>query len=142
VAAVIVLVALGAGSVLLATAEDRQLAAGYRATLSEGQGSFFTAASLRGSHRRVGTVFGYEGRPSWVMVTLQSPPSDERPFKVQVVTHEGGYVALGDAVLGGDKEAWGRQIPVDLSAVHELRFLGSDGRTSYIATFDAADPWK
>ncbi len=141
-AAVAIAAALGAGSMFLGTADDRQLAEGYRATLSEGQGSFFAAASLRGSHRRVGTVFGYEGHPSWVMVTLQPPLEEGRLFDVQVVTGDGKYLRLGEAVLGGDNEAWGRQIPVDLSAVHELRFVGSDGRTSFTATFDAAGPWK
>jgi hypothetical protein len=141
-AAVVIGVALGAGSMFLGTADDRQLAQGYRATLSEGQGSFFAAASLRGSHRRVGTVFGYEGRPSWVMVTLQPPLDEERQFDVQVVTSDGKYLRLGEAALGGDNEAWGRQIPVDLSAVDGLRFVASDGGTSFTATFDAASPWK
>jgi hypothetical protein len=44
-------------------------------------------------------------------------------------------------VLGGAKGTWGGQLPVDLSAVHELRFTGSDGRTAFTATFDAANPW-
>ena len=35
---------------------------------------------------------------------------------------------------------WGGQLPVDLSAVHDLRFVGSDGRTTFAATFDTANP--
>ena len=30
---------------------------------------------------------------------------------------------------------------IQFSAVHELRFMGSDGRMAFAATFDAANPW-
>lgn len=141
-AAMVLAAALGGGSAFLATVGDRRLAEGYRAVLSEGQGSFFAAASLQGSQGRVGTVFGYEGRPSWIMVTLHAPGGDEVPFEVRVVTRDGRDLVIGDAVLGGENEAWGRQIPVDLSAVREVRFVGSEGRTAFVATFDAANPWE
>jgi hypothetical protein len=140
-AAVVLAATLGAGSVLLATAGDRRLAAGYQAVLSEGRGAYFLAAPLQGTMGRVGTVFGYQGQPSWVMVTLQPPIQEEGRFQVQAVTRDGRYLSLGDAVLGGAKGTWGGQLPVDLSAVHELRFMGSDGRTAFTATFDTANPW-
>jgi hypothetical protein len=140
-AAVVLAAALSGGSVLVATASDRRLADGYQAVLSQGQGAFFAAAPLQGSPGRVGTVFGYQGQPSWVMVTLQPSLSEENRFQVQVVTRDGRYLPLGDAVLGGARGAWGGQLPVDLSAVHELRFVGSDGRTAFAATFNAANPW-
>jgi hypothetical protein len=139
-AAVVLAATLGAGSVLLATAGDRRLAAGYQAVLSQGRGAYFLAAPLQGTPGRVGTVFGYQGQPSWVMVTLQ-PSIQEGRFQVHAVTRDGRYLALGDAVLGGAKGTWGGQLPVDLSAVHELRFTRSDGRTAFTATFDAANPW-
>jgi hypothetical protein len=141
-AAVILAAVIGAGSVLLGTAGDRQLADGYRAVLRQGQGSFFAAAPLAGGQGRAGTVFGYQGRPSWVMVTLQPPPAAQSRYRVQVLTRDGRYLAAGDAVLGGASGVWGGQLPVDLSAVHELRFVGSDGRTAFAAAFDEAGPWK
>jgi hypothetical protein len=139
---VVLAAALGGGSVFLATAGDRRLADGYQAVLSQGQGSFFAAAPLQGAQGRVGTVFGYQGHPSWVMVTLQPPTRAEGRFRVQVVTRDGRYLPVGDAVLGGANGAWGGQLPVDLSAVHELRFVGSDGGMAFAATFDRANPWK
>ncbi|MFL6296586.1 MAG: hypothetical protein ACJ75M_12375 [Actinomycetes bacterium] len=111
--------ALGAGSVFLATAGDRRLAASYQAVLSQGQGSFFAAAPLQGARGRVGTVFGCQGQPSWAMVTLQPSIHGEGRFQVQVVIRNGRYLALGGAVLGGAKGTWGGQLPIDLSAVHE-----------------------
>jgi hypothetical protein len=139
--AVLLAGALGGGAAFLATADDRRLADGYRATLTEGQGSFFTAAALEGPQGRVGTVFGYEGRPSWVMVTLQPPMQEGRAFEIRVITLEGRYLALGEAALGGDNEALGREIPVDLSEVQELQLVGPGGRIVYTATFDPIGPW-
>jgi Putative zinc-finger len=140
-AALVLAVALGGGSVFLATAGDRRLAASYQAVLNQGQGAYFLAAPLHGTQGRVGTVFGYQGQPSWAMVTLQSSIQEEGRFQVQVVTRDGRYLPLGDAVLGGAKGTWGGQLPVDLSAVHELRFVGSDGRPTLTATLDTANPW-
>jgi hypothetical protein len=140
-AAVVLAATLSAGSMFLATAGDRRLAASYQAVLSQGQGAYFLAAPLQGTRGRAGTVFGYQGQPSWVMVTLQPSIRAEGRFQVQVVTRDGRYLALGDAVLGGAKGTWGGQLPVDLSAVHDLRFVGSDGRTAFAATFATANPW-
>jgi hypothetical protein len=140
-AALVLVAALGGGSVFLATAGDRRLAESYQAVLRQGQGSFFAAAPLQGPQGRVGTVFGYQGQPSWAMVTLRPPIPAERRFQVQVLTRDGRYLAAGEAVLGGAKGTWGVQLPVDLSAVHELRLVGPDGRTALSATFDTAGPW-
>jgi Putative zinc-finger len=142
VAAVVLAAAVGGGSVFASTAGDRRVADSYRAVLSQGQGSFFAAAPLNGPRGRVGSVFGYQGQPSWVMVTLQPQVQREGRFDVQVVTRDGRYLPLGGALLGGAKGTWGGQLPVDLSAVHELRFTGPDGRTAFTATFDAANPWR
>jgi hypothetical protein len=140
-AAVVLAATLGAGSVFLATAGDRRLADGYQAVLSQGQGAYFLAAPLQGTQGRVGTVFGYQGHPSWVMVTLQPSIPKKGRFQVQVVTRDGRYLSLGDAVLGGATGTWGGQLPVDLSAVHQLRFMGPDRRTAFAATFATANPW-
>jgi len=140
-AAAILAAALSGGSVFLATAGDRRLADGYQAVLRQGQGSFFAAAPLQGPQGRAGTVFGYQGQPSWATVTLRPPVPAARRFRVQVLTRDGRYLAAGEADLGGDQAAWGGQLPVGLSAVHELRLLGPDGRTAFTATFDAANPW-
>ena len=52
-AAVVLAATLSAGSVFLATAGDRRLAASYQAVLSQGQGSFFAAAPLQGARAMV-----------------------------------------------------------------------------------------
>jgi hypothetical protein len=140
-AAAVVAAALGGGSVFWATADDRQLADSYQAVLSLGQGDFFLAAPLQGSDGRVGTVFAYQGDPSWAMVSIQPSFPEEGRFRVQVVTRDGRYLSLDDMILGGAEQAQGVQLPVDASAVQELRFAQSDGGTRFTATFDTANPW-
>jgi hypothetical protein len=127
--------------VFLATAPDRQLADSYRAVLREGQGSAFAAAPLQGPRGRVGTVFGYQGQPPWMVVTTRPSTPQSGPLRVQALTRDGRYLPLGTAVLGGANRAWGGQIPVDLSQVQALRFLGPDGETTFSATFSDVEPW-
>jgi hypothetical protein len=140
-AAVVLAAAVGGLSVFWATADDRRLADSYQEVLSQGQGAYFLAAPLQGSQDRVGTVFGYQGRPSWVMLTMEPSTHADGRFQVQVVTRDGSYLPVGDAVIGGTERTWGAELPVDLSVVHELRFIGSDERIAFTATFDTASPW-
>src|SRR5215472_5098879 len=72
-ASIIAALAVGAGAVYQGTAADRRLADSYRAVLAQGHGSFFTAAALRGPTGRAGTVFGYQGSPSWLWATVRLP---------------------------------------------------------------------
>jgi Putative zinc-finger len=141
-AAAILAAAIGAGSVVVRTASDRRLAQSYRTVLAEGQGSSFAAAPLRGAQGRIGTVFGYQGQPSWMVVTVQPWVPDEGQLQVQALTRDGKYLTLGKAVLGGGNRAWGGQLPVDLAALHELRFARSDGRTVFAATFGGIKSWN
>lgn len=141
-AAAVLAAALGSGSVLAATNGDRQLADSYRSVLSEGRGSSFAAAPLQGpGGGRVGTVFGYQGQPSWMVVTVAPSTPATGQLRVQALTRDGRYLALGTAVLGGGNRAWGGQIPVDLSAVQALRFLRADGQAAFSAAFDGVKPW-
>ncbi len=74
------LLGVGGASVWLATAPDRDLAASYRTTLDTANGRYLAAADLttdtgsagptEDSARSVGTVFLYEGEPSWAYVVV------------------------------------------------------------------------
>lgn len=141
-AAAVLAAAIGAGSVFVTTARDRRLAESYRAVLAEGQGSSFAAAPLKGAQGRIGTVFGYQGEPSWMVVTVQPWVPDEGQLQVQALTRDGRYLSLGKAVLGGGNRAWGGQLPVDVAALHEVRFARSDGRTVFAATFGGIKSWN
>jgi hypothetical protein len=142
-AAVVLAAVLGGVSVYWATADERRLADSYQAVLSQGQGDFFLAAPLRGSQGRVGTVFAYQGNPSWAMMTAQPTIEEEGRFQAEVLTRDGRYLPAGDVVLGGARQAGGVQLPVDLSEVQEIRFMGPDGQLVFVATFNTSDnPWN
>lgn len=71
----VVLLSVGGTGVWLATAPDRDLAAAYRTTLDTADGRYLAAADLTtdadGAARSVGTVFLYEGNPSWAYVVVR-----------------------------------------------------------------------
>jgi len=140
-ASIVAALALGAGAVYQGTSSDRQLAASYRAVLAQGHGSFFVAAPLRGPAGTVGTVFGYQGRPSWLFATVHLPHSSAQRFAVQLITRDGRDVPAGSVVLGGANQAWGAQIPVDLTTLTQLRFVAASGQITMVANLNASSPW-
>jgi hypothetical protein len=104
--------------------------------------SFFSAAPLRGAGGTLGTVFGYQGSPSWVFATLRPSALEPARYDVELVARDGRTLSLGRALLGGSRTTWGACIPLDLTDVAALRFRGPDGRVALVALFpDAADPW-
>jgi hypothetical protein len=132
---------VGAGAVYQGTSSDRQLAGSYRAVLAQGHGSFFAAAPLRGAAGTVGTVFGYQGSPSWLFATVHLPHSAAQRFDVQLITRDGRHLPAGSAVLGGTHDTWGAQIPMDLTKVIQLRFVTAGGQTIMVADLNARRPW-
>jgi hypothetical protein len=140
-ASFVLAIAIGAGAVWMATSGERRLAASYRDVLSVGQGSFFAAAPLRGPEGPEGTVFGYDGRPSWLFATVDLPMTGPERLEVTLTTRDGRRVSLGSAVLGGNDDTWGTSIPVELSAIQQLRFEDDEGRAVLVAYIDAVDPW-
>jgi hypothetical protein len=140
-ASIIAALAVGAGAVYQGTASDRQLAGSYRAVLGQGHGSFFAAAPLRGPTATVGTVFGYQGHPSWLWATVHLPNTGTQRFGVQLITRDGRRLPAGTAILGGTHDTWGAQIPMDLTNLAQLRFVAADGHTTIIAHLNARSPW-
>ena len=140
-ASVVAALAVGAGAVYQGTATDRRLADSYRAVLAQGHGSFFASAPLRGPTGTAGTVFGYQGRPSWLFATVHLPNASAQRFTVQLITRDGRHLPAGTAVLGGTHGTWGAQIPIDLTNLAQLRFVAADGQTTIVANLNARTPW-
>jgi hypothetical protein len=141
-AAAVVAIAIGAGTMFAATAGDRRVAGDYRALLGVGHGSYFAAAPLREGTVEVGTAWGYAGDPSWLFVSMRAPVADARWFRVSVVMADGREVSLGHAELGRGWTSWGRDLPVDLGSVRELRLDPVDGGPSLAAALHPRDPWS
>jgi hypothetical protein len=136
-AAFLLALVLGAGSVMVATSDDRRIAGSYRSVLAAGEGSFFTVAPLEATDGAgVGTVWGYEGSPSWLFISLASPPPRRLPSAVVVWTDDGTRAVVGTADFGPDRSGWGVAIPMDLRRVRVVRIAGVG-----TATIMPQDPW-
>ena len=135
-------VAVGALGVFAGTAGDRRLADQYRAVLGVGQGSYFVAAPIWSDSREVGTVWGYQGHPSWVFVSLRAPDNDRGAYRAWLVTSDGRRISLGRAALGGGDAAWGHNLPVDLTIARELILEPEGAGHELVATLAPDSPWR
>jgi len=140
-ASIIAALGVGAGTVYQVTSADRRLADSYRSVLTQGQGSFFAAAPVRGPTGRAGTLFGYQGNPSWLWATVHMPDAGAQRFSVQLITRDGRHLPAGTAVLGGSRDTWAAQISVNLTRVAKVRFVAADGQTTMVAYLNARSPW-
>lgn len=141
VPAVAALVAAGvaAGGVYLAMGEERELAGHYRDALEQGEGRYFGGIALHDEgRRRVGTVFGYEGAPTWMVVVVDAPTGTGE-LEVVLVTREGERVPVGAMELADGSGSWGRAIPTRLREVAEVRLVHQDGGSVFRALLPAAD---
>src|SRR5215510_12374680 len=138
---VLAVVAGGAG-VMVGTAGDRRVADQYRALLGVGQGSFFVASPVWSDTREVGTVWGYQGNPSWVFVSLREPEGARGWYRAWLVTSDGRRIPLGRMELGGGEAAWGHDLPVDLTTGRVLILEPEAGGDELVATFVPDSPWK
>src|SRR5215471_18308334 len=141
-ASVAAALALGAGAVYQGTSGDRRLADSYRAVLAQGHGSFFAVAPLKSPTGTLGSVFGYQGQPSWLFATLNRPPAQPEHYDVRLVTRDGRNMSLGETVLGGTHSTWGGKIPVKLTQVSQLRFEAASGQATMVADFSPHSPWS
>jgi hypothetical protein len=101
------LVAVGGTGVWLATAPDRDLAAAYRTTLDTADGRYLAAADLTtdagGPPQSVGTVFFYEGNPSWAYLVVRDA-GPAASYDVVVTVDAAAVAADGaDAADGTDR---------------------------------------
>jgi hypothetical protein len=123
---------IAAAGIWMATDSDRELADRYAETLATAGGEYFAAAPLEAAGgRRVGTVFGYEGDPSWCMVVVE--PGDEGElrsggYEMQLVTREGRRIPWGELDVEGGTGSGGHAMEIDFEHLAELRLLRADGR--------------
>ncbi|MFL5907921.1 MAG: zf-HC2 domain-containing protein [Solirubrobacterales bacterium] len=113
---------------------DLQLASHYRHTLDQANGREFESYALRdASGAHVGTIFSYDGSPSWVQVTMDQ--GDRAGLsRAELVTDDGTRVPLRWFHLdsGGGS---GGSIPLDPNHVSVLRVSGAAGTQPLVARF-------
>jgi anti-sigma factor RsiW len=128
--------ALAAVAITLAiVSPDLRLASHYRHTLDQANGKEFESYALRDSDdAHVGTVFSYEGTPSWVHIDVD-PAHSYGLTAAELVKDDGSQVPLRWFHL----DSWGGSggsIPVDPHAVSVLRLSGQAGVHPLVAKFD------
>ena len=138
-AAIVVAVAIGAGTTARITAQDRALGRSYRGILSQGEGAFFTVAPLQGPAGRAGTVWGYQGSPSWLFASF-APGMPPGSYRAWLRTADGREIDLGAVPIDPSHPSWSASIPVGLTDVSGIRFTAADG-SSFDAALDPRSPW-
>ena len=128
VAAAVTAAACAAAAVWFALSGDRDLADAYRATLAVANGEYFDAAAMElPGGEKVGYVYGYQGRASWVLGVVYDGVPDA-DYKLQVVTRSGQRMPLRQlSVVDGHGSAGG-VTRVDYDQIAEVRLLDGDGR--------------
>jgi Putative zinc-finger len=126
--------AVAAAAIVLAiVAPDLRLASHYQHTLDTAHGKEFESYALKSSDGTyVGTVFSYEGDPSWIHVDVDAGHRAGLT-SAELVTKDGGQVPLRWFHLdpGGGS---GGSIPMDPNQVQALR-LGGSGTAPLVARF-------
>ena len=122
VAAIIVLaVAMSAAAVVWqSTARDRQLAASYRRTLAVAHGHYLTAAPIYTAQHAVGHLFGYQGAPSWIFVTIEDA-TGSGTYHAWLVTLDGKRIPLGEMAVTDGKASFGTAVETPISQIHTIQ---------------------
>lgn len=141
--AVLVAAAGSAAGLYLATGEDRELARHYRDALEQAGGSYFGGIALHDQRlQRVGTVFGYEGAPTWMVVVVDVPERSGE-YEVVLVTRERERLPMGSLELSNGSGSWGRAIPVRLRDVAGVQLVNEEGESEFQADLPApGDPGR
>lgn len=118
--------AVVAVAMLAVFSDDHQLATDYRQTLSEANGSYFAATSLRApGGGKVGNVFRYEGDPSFLFVSVEGAGSlPDGRYDCRLVAADGSSVSFGTLELRDGSGSYGRARPGSLDGYTEARLVG------------------
>jgi hypothetical protein len=104
--------------------DDRVTAERYRETLAQAGGRYFEAEPLRDeTGTQAGVVFGYQGAPSWVLVTVD-PRHRDRVVSGELVTKDKRTLPIASLELDRRNGSWGGAIPTNLYDVASIRLLG------------------
>ena len=120
--------AIAAFVVWSALGNDRELADSYRATLAVANGEYFDAAPLEApGGAKVGYVYGYQGRASWVLAIVYDGVRDGT-YRLAVVSENGERKPLRRIRVHGGHGSEGGVTPMPYEQVAEVRLLGPGAR--------------
>jgi hypothetical protein len=114
--------------------DDLQLASHYRQTLDEANGQEFESYVLRGADGApAGTIFSYQGSPSWMLITVDTGNRSGLQG-AQLVMNDGSQVPLNWFHLDPSGSSGGG-IPVNPHDISVLRLLPAPGGQPLVARF-------
>jgi hypothetical protein len=103
--------------------DDHVTAERYRTALEQADGKYFQAEPLRdATGAKAGVAFGYQGNPSWMLVTVEAGHRDQ-VASAELVTRDRRTIRLSEFELGPDG-SWGGAIPVSMYDVSAIRLIG------------------
>jgi hypothetical protein len=124
VAAAVVLVAtLAAGLTWSRGADDREVAGQYREVLSIADGSYLRAADLQIDGTSSGNVLAYDGRPSWLFVTVEDAPPGN--YHVRLVGTDGRTGWIGTCTVQDGTGSWGTTVDVPIRSIDRVEMFGA-----------------
>jgi hypothetical protein len=124
IAAAVVLVAtLAAGLTWSRGADDREVAGQYREVLSIADGSYLRAADLEIDGTTSGNVFAYDGRPSWLFVTVDDAPPGN--YHVRLVDTDGRTRWIGTCTVQKGTGSWGTTVEGPIRSIDRVEMFGA-----------------
>lgn len=136
-AAVVLVTSLAAGATWWRGADDREVADQYRGVLSVADGSYLSAAELTSDPAagggRYGDVFAYEGRPSWLFMTVEDAPPGT--YHVRVVGTDGRSRWIGTCAVRDGSGSWGTSVDLPIRSLDRVEMYGA-GLPTLVADFD------
>jgi hypothetical protein len=118
---------------LAVVSDDLRLADHYRHTLRQANGEEFEAYSLRTpGNAPAGTLFGYEGSPSWLLMIVD-PAHREGIKSAVLVMDDGRRLPLRWFALDPASGSSGGAVPVDLHDASVVRLLPGAGGEALVA---------
>lgn len=103
-------------------ADDRNVADQYRGVLSIADGSYFRAADMMLDGANAGNVFAYEGRPSWLFVTVDDAPAGT--YHVRVVGTDGRVSWIGTCTVRDGTGSWGTTVKLPIRPLARFEMYG------------------
>jgi hypothetical protein len=126
-AAALMAAAFGAAAVWQSTAADREAADEQRTVLAIAGGTQFTALPLMtDAGARAGTVFLFEGNPSWLMVSLAGAPVDG-PYAMVVYDRDGASYAGDTCEVNDGVGTDGYRLYRPIGAIASVELVGPGG---------------
>lgn len=122
-AAMVLVATLAAGLTWWRGADDREVAADYRSVLSTADGSYLRAADLQIDGADAGTVFAYQGQPSWLFMSVEDAPNGT--YHVRLIGTDGRTRWLGTCTVRDGTGSWGTSVDVPIRSVDRVEMFGT-----------------